>query len=140
MARTSSSGKITTASRTSASAATISAFVCLSGMTGRPSPFNARTDSSEFDSNDEYCLPTLSRSVNVAHVPDVQQIEVAVGQRNAFARASPLLDPLAKFVSTGGFCRGRALWCAFSEAVSQAESCRWQPAILPVKPWPCRAS
>src|SRR5579859_4001024 len=47
--------------------------------------------------------PERLRSAQIAHMPHVQQIEVAVGQRDTLARTPPILDPAAEFLATQGF-------------------------------------
>jgi len=60
----------------------------------------------------DYEFPAKSfRSTQITDMTDVQQIEVAVGQRNAFARTPPFLYALAEFASTQDFIF-RAQLCA----------------------------
>ena len=96
-------------------------------------------------------LPAQSlRSAQIAHMPHMQQIEAAIGQRDAFAGAPPLFDALAQFFAAQNFsvlrlrsmrsCRRRRLVNGVQQFVSarrspcRASSPQFRPRSWPVAP------
>ncbi len=96
MARTSSSGKITTAVHVLERGQNLRAF--LGGHYGPPFTLQ-RTHRGIGVHRDNQLAAEFARGMKVADMADVKQIETPVGQRDALAGAPPIGHALPKFAA-----------------------------------------